>query len=103
MKYLKFAESIVSQETIRKFIIKDLVVLLNNKVKTYLTKLGSNFYVEFDAEQIQHVVLGMDQRELSKASFPMHVCHPELFLGDGHSCLLESFPYHLGPMHAIGI
>ena len=48
MKYLKFAESIVSQETIRKFIIKDLVVLLNNKVKTYLTKLGSNFYVEFD-------------------------------------------------------
>ena len=48
MKYLKFAESIVSQETIRKFIIRDLVVLLNNKVKTYLTKLGANFYVEFD-------------------------------------------------------
>lgn len=48
MKYLKFAESIVSQETIRKFIIKDLVVLLNNKVKTYLTKLGASFYVEFD-------------------------------------------------------
>lgn len=48
MKYLKFAEGIVSQETIRKFIIRDLVVLLNNKVKTYLTKLGANFYVEFD-------------------------------------------------------
>lgn len=48
MKYLKFAESIVSQETIRKFIIRDLVVLLNNKVKTYLTKLGASFYVEFD-------------------------------------------------------
>lgn len=49
-KYLKFAESIVSQETIRKFIIKDLVVLLNNKVKTYLTKLGANYYVEFDED-----------------------------------------------------
>ena len=48
IKYLKFAESIVSQETIRKFIIRDLVVLLNNKVKTYLTKLGAKFYVEFD-------------------------------------------------------
>ena len=48
MKYLKFAESIVSQETIRKFIIRDLVVLLNNKVKTYLVKLGANFHVEFD-------------------------------------------------------
>lgn len=48
MRYLKFAEGIVSQETIRKFIIRDLVVLLNNKVKTYLVKLGANFYVEFD-------------------------------------------------------
>lgn len=50
MKYLSFAESIVSQETIRKFIIKDLVVLLNNKVKTYLTKLGANYYVKFDED-----------------------------------------------------
>ena len=48
IRYLRFAENIVAQETIRKFIIRDLVVLLNNKVKTYLTKLGANFYVEFD-------------------------------------------------------
>jgi len=32
-KYLKFAESIVAQDTLRKFIIKDLVGLLNNKLK----------------------------------------------------------------------
>ena len=50
MKYLKTAESIVSQDTLRKFIIKDLVVLLNNKIKTYLTKLGAQYYVEFDED-----------------------------------------------------
>lgn len=47
-KKLELAESIVSQDTLRKFIIKDLVVLLNNKIKTYLTKLGASFYVVFD-------------------------------------------------------
>lgn len=50
LKYLKFAENIVSQDTIRKFIIKDLVVLLNNKIKTYLTRLGAQYYVEFDED-----------------------------------------------------
>ena len=49
-RYLKYAENIVSQDTIRKFIIKDLVVLLNNKIKTYLTKLGARYYVEFDED-----------------------------------------------------
>lgn len=49
-RYLKFAEGIVSQDTLRKFIIKDLVVLLNNKIKTYLTKLGAKYYVEFDED-----------------------------------------------------
>lgn len=48
--YLKYAEGIVAQETIRKFIIKDLVVLLNNKIKTYLTKLGAKYYVEFNED-----------------------------------------------------
>ena len=50
LKYLRFAENIVSQETLRKFIIKDLVVLLNNKIKTYLTRLGAQYYVEFDED-----------------------------------------------------
>ena len=48
--YLKLAESIVSQETLRKLIIKDLISLLNNKVKTYLTKLGANYYVQFNED-----------------------------------------------------
>lgn len=49
-KHLELAESIVSQDTLRKFVIKDLVVLLNNKIKTYLTKLGAGFYVVFDED-----------------------------------------------------
>lgn len=49
-KYLKFAEGIVSQETLRKFIISDLIGLLNNKIKTYLTKLGSKYTVVFDSD-----------------------------------------------------
>lgn len=49
-KKLELAESIVSQDTLRKFVIKDLVVLLNNKIKTYLTKLGAGFYVVFDED-----------------------------------------------------
>ena len=49
-KYLKVAESIVDQENLKKFIIKDLVVLLNNRIKFYLHRLGANFDVEFDDE-----------------------------------------------------
>lgn len=49
-KYLKFAEGIVSQETLRKFIIADLIGLLNNKIKMYLTKMGSRYTVVFDSD-----------------------------------------------------
>ena len=49
-KYLKFAETIVSQDTLRKFIIKDLVVLLNNRIKMYLSKLGSTFSCIFNED-----------------------------------------------------
>ena len=49
-RYLKFAENIVSQDTLRKLIVKDLISLLNNKVKTYLTKLGAKYYVKFDED-----------------------------------------------------
>lgn len=48
--YLKFAENIVSQETIRKFIIKDLIGLLNNKIKVYLSKVGAKYTVIFDED-----------------------------------------------------
>lgn len=49
-RYLKFAEGIVSQETLRKFIISDLIGLLNNKIKTYLTRLGAKYTVVFDSD-----------------------------------------------------
>ena len=47
-RYLKFAENIVSQDTLKKFIIKDLVVLLNTKMKYYLSILGAKFECIFD-------------------------------------------------------
>jgi len=46
--YLKFAEQIVSQDTLKKFIIKDLVGLLNSKIKFYLMKLGAKYTCVFD-------------------------------------------------------
>jgi len=49
-KYLKAAETVVSQDTLRKFIISDLIGLLNNKIRTYLTRLGSKYTVEFDSD-----------------------------------------------------
>lgn len=49
-KYIKAAEAIVSQDTLRKFIIKDLIGLLNNKIKHYLTKFGADYTVTFDAD-----------------------------------------------------
>ena len=49
-RYLKTAESIVDQENLKKFIIRDLVILLNNRIKFYLHRLGANFDVEFDDE-----------------------------------------------------
>lgn len=49
-KYLKFAENIVSQDTLRKFIIADLIGLLNNKIKSYLTKFGAKYQVVFDSD-----------------------------------------------------
>lgn len=49
-RYLRFAEGVVSQETLRKFIISDLIGLLNNKIKTYLMKLGAKYTVVFDSD-----------------------------------------------------
>ena len=46
--YLKFAENIVNADTLKKFIIKDLVQLLNDKIQRYLAKLGAEFECVFD-------------------------------------------------------
>lgn len=67
-KYLMFAEGIVSQDTIRKFIIKDLIVLLNNKIKTYLTKLGAKYYVEFDEDMDYEFITSSGTYEWSNFS-----------------------------------
>ena len=40
----------MSQDTLRKFIIKDLIHLLNNKIKIYLSKLGANYTCIFDED-----------------------------------------------------
>jgi DNA repair exonuclease SbcCD ATPase subunit len=49
-KYIELSELIVSQENLKKFIIKDLIGLLNNKIKYYLHKLGTNCEIIFDEE-----------------------------------------------------
>ena len=66
--YLKFAEGIVSQDTVRKFIIRDLIVLLNNKIKTYLTKLGAKYYVEFDEDMDYEFITSSGTYEWSNFS-----------------------------------
>lgn len=47
-KCLKKAEEIVSQDSLKKFIIKDLIGLINNRIKTYLMKMGANYTCQFD-------------------------------------------------------
>lgn len=49
-KYIKFSEGIVNQDNLKKFIIKDLIGLLNNKIKFYLHKLGADYDIVFDEE-----------------------------------------------------
>jgi DNA repair exonuclease SbcCD ATPase subunit len=48
IKYLKYAETIVSQDTLRKFIIGDLISLLNIQIRLYLSKMCAKFTCEFD-------------------------------------------------------
>ena len=47
-KYLKKAEEIVSHESLKKFIIKDLIGIINSKIKSYLMKMGATFTCVFD-------------------------------------------------------
>lgn len=49
-RHLKFAESVVSQDTLRKFIISDLIGLLNARIKHYLLKFGARYSVVFDED-----------------------------------------------------
>lgn len=67
-KYLKFAENIVSQDTLRKFIISDLIGLLNNKIKSYLTKFGAKYDVTFDADMNYSLTTSAGQFEYDNFS-----------------------------------
>lgn len=46
--YLSFSEEIVSQDSLKKFIVKDLVGVLNARMKHYLSKMGAAFSCVFD-------------------------------------------------------
>jgi DNA repair exonuclease SbcCD ATPase subunit len=48
LKYLAYAETVVSQDTIRKFIVKDMLSLLNTRISYYLNKVGATYTCEFD-------------------------------------------------------
>jgi len=67
-RYLKFAENIVSQDTLRKFIIGDLVWLLNNKLKMYLTKFGAKYDVQFDSDMNYKFTTGAGECEYDNFS-----------------------------------
>lgn len=47
-KYLRKAEQIVSQDSLKKFIIKDLICMINSKIKQYLMKMGAKYTCVFD-------------------------------------------------------
>ena len=46
--YLSFSEDIVNQDSLKKFIVRDLVGVLNSRMKHYLSKMGALFTCEFD-------------------------------------------------------
>ena len=48
LSYLEVAESIVHQDTVKRFIIKDMLALLNNRIAYYLNKIGARYTCEFD-------------------------------------------------------
>ena len=46
--YLDFSEDIVNQDSLKKFIVRDLVGVLNSRMKHYLSKMGAAFSCEFN-------------------------------------------------------
>lgn len=67
--YLKLAEAIVSQDTIKKFIIKDLIILLNSKIKYYLMKLGAKYTCVFNEDMDFTFITPDDGGETEYATF----------------------------------
>jgi len=48
LNYLKMIESVVSEDNLRKIVVKDLVHLLNGQITTYLNRVGVKFNCMFD-------------------------------------------------------
>lgn len=67
-RYLKKAEEIVSQDSLKKFIIKDLIGLINQKIKHYLMKMGAAFTCKFDEDLDYEFVTEMGNCELQNFS-----------------------------------
>jgi len=67
--YMKMSESIVSQDTLKKFIIKDLVSLLNSKIKYYLMKLGAKYTCIFNEDMDYTFITPDDGGETEYATF----------------------------------
>lgn len=68
IKYLKKAEGIVSQENIRKFIIRDLLGLINGMVKSYLSKMLASYDCIFDEDFDYRFVTETGECELGNFS-----------------------------------
>ena len=67
--YMKMAENIVSHDTLKKFIIKDLINLLNSKIKYYLMKLGAKYTCVFNEEMDYTFITPDDGGETEYATF----------------------------------
>lgn len=46
--YLKICESIVSQDTIKQYVVRDMLHLLNSRIAYYLNKVGAKYTCEFN-------------------------------------------------------
>lgn len=49
-KYIQFGEGILDQDNLKRFIIKDLIGLLNNRIRYYLHKLGAQYDIVFNED-----------------------------------------------------
>ncbi len=58
-----------------------------------------DFNIHLDAQQVEEIVFGADERVFRQGAFPVDVCLAELFFADRHSYMLIALPQHFRPMH----
>lgn len=68
--YSKFGESLVTQDMLKKFVIRNLVGMLNNSIKGYLHRMGASYDIVFDENMkydfITDVKDGIEYNNFSK-------------------------------------